>query len=83
VNKALALFNTAMVTPTYYASRRDVLVANSTPPAHGGSKQVIFTFLTLVTSAILNQGFKAPVTDLITIILGSVKKKGPLLGMRS
>jgi drug/metabolite transporter (DMT)-like permease len=49
LNMALALFNTAMVTPTYY---------------------VIFTFFTLVTSIILYQGLKAPVVDIITIVMG-------------
>ncbi|KAG9119438.1 hypothetical protein FRC07_005545, partial [Ceratobasidium sp. 392] len=48
LNMALALFNTAMVTPTYY---------------------VIFTFCTLVTSVILYQGFKAPVTGIITVVM--------------
>ncbi|KAG9089927.1 hypothetical protein FRC06_001291 [Ceratobasidium sp. 370] len=49
LNMALALFNTAMVTPTYY---------------------VIFTFCTLVTSVILYQGFKATVTEIITVVMG-------------
>ncbi|KAA1089172.1 hypothetical protein PGT21_008989 [Puccinia graminis f. sp. tritici] len=49
LNKALELFNTAMVTPTYY---------------------VMFTFSTLVTSIILFQGLKAPVADIITLVLG-------------
>ena len=47
--KALNLFNAAMVTPTYY---------------------VFFTSATLVTSAILFQGFKGSVTSIITIVLG-------------
>lgn len=47
--KALNLFNAAMVTPTYY---------------------VFFTSATIITSAILFRGFHAPVTDIITIVLG-------------
>ncbi|KAH8920695.1 DUF803-domain-containing protein, partial [Atractiella rhizophila] len=35
-----------------------------------GVYYVIFTFCTLVTSVILYQGFKAPVTDIITVVLG-------------
>ncbi|OAV96712.1 hypothetical protein PTTG_02907 [Puccinia triticina 1-1 BBBD Race 1] len=49
LNKALELYNTAMVTPTYY---------------------VMFTFSTLLTSIILFQGLKAPVADIITLVLG-------------
>ncbi|KAG0151155.1 hypothetical protein CROQUDRAFT_37005 [Cronartium quercuum f. sp. fusiforme G11] len=51
LNKALELFNTAMVTPTYY---------------------VMFTFATLVTSIILFQGLKAPVLDIVTLVLGFI-----------
>ncbi|KAJ4153175.1 hypothetical protein LMH87_009675 [Akanthomyces muscarius] len=49
LNKALNLFNAAMVTPTYY---------------------VYFTSTTIITSAILFQGFKAPGKDLATIVMG-------------
>ena len=49
LNVALALFNTAMVTPTYY---------------------VIFTFFTMVTTIILFKGLKAPVLQIITIVMG-------------
>ncbi|CAH7684863.1 magnesium transporter NIPA-domain-containing protein [Phakopsora pachyrhizi] len=49
LNKALELYNTAMVTPTYY---------------------VMFTFSTLLTSIILFQGLKAPVLDIVTLVLG-------------
>ncbi|KAG7004467.1 hypothetical protein G7Y79_00025g057530 [Physcia stellaris] len=49
LNKALNIFNAALVTPTYY---------------------VFFTSATLVTSAILFQGFKGSVTSIITIVLG-------------
>lgn len=49
LNKALNLFNTAMVTPTYY---------------------VTFTSTTIITSAILYQGFNATVTAIITVCLG-------------
>ncbi|KAJ2932255.1 hypothetical protein H1R20_g4813, partial [Candolleomyces eurysporus] len=49
LNIALALFNTAMVTPTYY---------------------VIFTFFTMVTTIILFKGLRAPVTQIITIVMG-------------
>ncbi|KAF9108835.1 hypothetical protein BGX29_005746 [Mortierella sp. GBA35] len=49
LNKALNLFNTAMVTPTYY---------------------VTFTSTTIITSAILYQGFNASVTAIITVCLG-------------
>ena len=49
MQKALNLFNAALVTPTYY---------------------VFFTSSTIVTSAILFQGFKGTVTSIITVILG-------------
>lgn len=47
--KALNLFNAALVTPTYY---------------------VFFTSATIVTSAILFQGFKGTPTSIITVVLG-------------
>lgn len=43
------MFNTAMVTPTYY---------------------VIFTFFTMVTTIVLFKGLKAPVVQIITIVMG-------------
>ncbi|KAH9931173.1 magnesium transporter NIPA-domain-containing protein [Epithele typhae] len=49
LNVALALFNTAMVTPTYY---------------------VIFTFFSIVTTIVLFQGLSAPVTQIITLVMG-------------
>ncbi|KAJ4303268.1 hypothetical protein N0V90_002161 [Kalmusia sp. IMI 367209] len=49
LNKALNLFNAALVTPTYY---------------------VFFTSATIVTSAILFQGFKGTATSITTIIMG-------------
>jgi len=49
LNKALNLFNTAMVTPVYY---------------------VTFTSLTIISSAILFQGFTAPLVSIISVILG-------------
>ncbi|RPD59754.1 DUF803-domain-containing protein [Lentinus tigrinus ALCF2SS1-6] len=49
LNVALALFNTAMVTPTYY---------------------VIFTFFSMVTTIVLFQGLKAPVLQIITLVMG-------------
>ncbi|KAM0789325.1 hypothetical protein ACM66B_000161 [Microbotryomycetes sp. NB124-2] len=49
LNKALELFNTAMVTPTYF---------------------VLFTGCTLVTTAILNQGFKTSPENIGTVVLG-------------
>lgn len=49
LNKALNLFNTAMVTPTYY---------------------VTFTSTTIITSAILYQGFAASVVSILTVCLG-------------
>lgn len=47
--KALNLFNAAMVTPTYY---------------------VYFTSTTIITSAVLFQGFKGTVTSIVTVVLG-------------
>ena len=47
--KALNLFNAALVTPTYY---------------------VFFTSSTIVSSAILFQGFKGTPTSIITVVLG-------------
>ena len=47
--KALNLFNAALVTPTYY---------------------VYFTSSTIITSAILFQGFKGTVTSIITVVMG-------------
>jgi len=49
LQKALNLFNAALVTPTYY---------------------VFFTSSTIVTSAILFQGFKGTVTSIVTVVLG-------------
>ncbi|KAI5463717.1 magnesium transporter NIPA-domain-containing protein [Mariannaea sp. PMI_226] len=49
LNKALNLFNAALVTPTYY---------------------VYFTSTTIITSAILFQGFKGTVTSIVTVVLG-------------
>ncbi|KAL9105087.1 MAG: hypothetical protein Q9163_000005 [Psora crenata] len=49
LNKALNLFNAALVTPTYY---------------------VYFTSSTIVTSAILFQGFKGTPTSIITVVMG-------------
>ncbi|KAJ5946766.1 hypothetical protein N7454_003605 [Penicillium verhagenii] len=49
LNKALNLFNAALVTPTYY---------------------VMFTSATIVTSAILFQGFKGTATEISTVIMG-------------
>jgi drug/metabolite transporter (DMT)-like permease len=49
LNKALDLFNTAMVTPVYY---------------------VVFTSLTIISSAILSQGFEAPPKSVITVVMG-------------
>ncbi|KAG2174409.1 hypothetical protein INT43_004432 [Umbelopsis isabellina] len=49
LNKALNLFNTALVTPTYY---------------------VIFTTLTIVSSAVLYGGFQASGTDIATVVMG-------------
>ncbi|ORY16012.1 magnesium transporter NIPA-domain-containing protein [Clohesyomyces aquaticus] len=49
LNKALNLFNAALVTPTYY---------------------VFFTSSTIVTSAILFQGFKGTAATISTVIMG-------------
>ncbi|CAI7664182.1 unnamed protein product [Penicillium manginii] len=49
LNKALNLFNAALVTPTYY---------------------VMFTTATIVTSAVLFQGFKGTAVQITTVILG-------------
>ncbi|CAG8480982.1 2612_t:CDS:2, partial [Dentiscutata erythropus] len=49
LNKALNLFNTAMVTPVYY---------------------VLFTGLTIISSAILSNGFNASPTSIATVVLG-------------
>ncbi|KAF3767259.1 DUF803-domain-containing protein, partial [Cryphonectria parasitica EP155] len=49
LNKALNIFNAAMVTPTYY---------------------VYFTSTTIITSAVLFQGFKGTVTSIVTVVLG-------------
>ncbi|KAI0076037.1 DUF803-domain-containing protein [Panus rudis PR-1116 ss-1] len=51
LNVALALFNTAMVTPTYY---------------------VIFTFFSIMTTIVLFKGLKAPVMQIITLVMGFV-----------
>jgi hypothetical protein len=47
--KALNIFNAALVTPTYY---------------------VYFTSTTIITSAILFQGFKGTVEQIVTVVLG-------------
>ncbi|KAL1621936.1 hypothetical protein SLS56_009014 [Neofusicoccum ribis] len=49
LNKALNIFNAALVTPTYY---------------------VFFTSATIVTSAILFQGFKGTGTTISTVVMG-------------
>ncbi|QIW98879.1 hypothetical protein AMS68_004397 [Peltaster fructicola] len=49
LNKALNLFNAAMVTPTYY---------------------VYFTSATIVTSAVLFQGFKGTAVSITTVVMG-------------
>ncbi|KAI5868387.1 DUF803-domain-containing protein [Durotheca rogersii] len=49
LNKALNLFNAAMVTPTYY---------------------VYFTSTTMITSAILFQGFKGTPMQIVTVVMG-------------
>ena len=49
LNKALNLFNAALVTPTYY---------------------VFFTSATIITSAILFQGFKGTAVTIVTVIMG-------------
>ncbi|EEP76027.1 conserved hypothetical protein [Uncinocarpus reesii 1704] len=49
LNKALNIFNAALVTPTYY---------------------VIFTSATIVTSAVLFQGFKGSPISITTVVMG-------------
>uniref|UniRef100_A0A093V4J9 Magnesium transporter NIPA2 n=1 Tax=Talaromyces marneffei PM1 TaxID=1077442 RepID=A0A093V4J9_TALMA len=49
LNKALNLFNAALVTPTYY---------------------VMFTSSTIVTSAVLFQGFSGSVMSIVTMVMG-------------
>ncbi|KAI0021246.1 magnesium transporter NIPA-domain-containing protein [Xylariomycetidae sp. FL0641] len=49
LNKALNLFNAAMVTPTYY---------------------VYFTSTTIITSAVLFQGFKGTAEQIVTVVMG-------------
>ncbi|KAH6895653.1 magnesium transporter NIPA-domain-containing protein [Thelonectria olida] len=49
LNKALNIFNAALVTPTYY---------------------VYFTSTTIITSAILFQGFKGTASSIVTVVLG-------------
>ncbi|KAI1379531.1 DUF803-domain-containing protein [Hypoxylon crocopeplum] len=49
LNKALNLFNAAMVTPTYY---------------------VYFTSTTIITSAVLFQGFKGTAMEIVTVVMG-------------
>ncbi|KAK7403088.1 hypothetical protein QQX98_011153 [Neonectria punicea] len=49
LNKALNIFNAALVTPTYY---------------------VYFTSTTIITSAILFQGFKGTVSSIVTVVMG-------------
>jgi uncharacterized membrane protein len=49
LNKALNLYNAALVTPTYY---------------------VFFTSATIVTSAVLFQGFKGTPLQIVTVIMG-------------
>ncbi|KAJ6261150.1 hypothetical protein Dda_3816 [Drechslerella dactyloides] len=49
LNKALNIFNAALVTPTYY---------------------VIFTSATIVTSAVLFQGFKGTGAQIATVVMG-------------
>lgn len=49
LQKALNLFNAALVTPTYY---------------------VYFTSTTIITAAILFQGFKGSVEQIVTVVLG-------------
>ncbi|KAI2621273.1 DUF803-domain-containing protein [Hypoxylon sp. NC1633] len=49
LNKALNLFNAAMVTPTYY---------------------VYFTSTTIITSAVLFQGFKGTAMQIVTVVMG-------------
>jgi hypothetical protein len=52
LNKALALFNTAMVTPTYYVGQLPLFCCNRL----NGPSQVIFTFCVIVTSAVSQAG---------------------------
>ncbi|KAI8956555.1 DUF803-domain-containing protein [Daldinia sp. FL1419] len=49
LNKALNLYNAAMVTPTYY---------------------VYFTSTTMITSAVLFQGFKGTAMQIVTVVMG-------------
>ncbi|KAF4126922.1 Pfam:DUF803 [Geosmithia morbida] len=49
LNKALNIFNAALVTPTYY---------------------VYFTSTTIITSAVLFQGFKGTTSQIVTMVLG-------------
>lgn len=49
LNKALNIFNAAMVTPTYY---------------------VYFTSTTIITSAVLFQGFKGTPSSIVTVVMG-------------
>jgi len=49
LNKALNLFNAALVTPTYY---------------------VFFTSATIITSAVLFQGFKGTPLQIVTVVMG-------------
>ncbi|KAK5988116.1 Magnesium transporter NIPA2 [Cladobotryum mycophilum] len=49
LNKALNIFNAAIVTPTYY---------------------VYFTSTTIITSAVLFQGFKGTAQSIVTVVLG-------------
>ncbi|KAI2621480.1 DUF803-domain-containing protein [Hypomontagnella submonticulosa] len=49
LNKALNIYNAAMVTPTYY---------------------VYFTSTTIITSAVLFQGFKGTAMQIVTVVMG-------------
>ncbi|KAF4976989.1 hypothetical protein FZEAL_6409, partial [Fusarium zealandicum] len=49
LNKALNIYNAALVTPTYY---------------------VYFTSTTIITSAILFQGFKGTASSIVTVVMG-------------
>ncbi|ODV90704.1 hypothetical protein CANCADRAFT_31578 [Tortispora caseinolytica NRRL Y-17796] len=49
LNKALNIFNTAMVTPTYY---------------------VLFTTMTIISSAVLFRGFDGSATSIVNMVLG-------------
>ncbi|KAI0161019.1 DUF803-domain-containing protein [Hypoxylon sp. FL1284] len=49
LNKALNLYNAAMVTPTYY---------------------VYFTSTTIISSAVLFQGFKGTAMEIVTVVMG-------------